>query len=182
MTVKVQRSMIRRVAAVGVLVTGAVALMAGTASAHVDIERVGASSATGVVDATLVVPNEQDDAGTVTVQLVFPVSPKLTTIEAEAVSGWTATVTKASDGGVESVSWTGGPITGEEAAELPLRIGNVPADADAVTFKAVQTYDDGDVVRWVEPTPADGDEPAHPAPVLLVRGEASGDDAAAGKG
>jgi uncharacterized protein YcnI len=172
--------MIRKLAVVGVIVTGVVALVAGPAFAHVEIERDGEVSSTGVVKATLHVPNEKKDAGTVSIQLVFPASPKLTTVEAEAVNGWTATVTKASDGSVESVTWTGGPLTGDSVAELPLSIGDVPANVDAVDFKAVQTYDNSDVVRWIEPTPASGEEPELPAPVLLVRGEASGhDDAAA---
>lgn len=173
--------MIRKLAIVGAIVTGAVALVAGPAFAHVEIEREGEVSSAGVVAATLSVPNEKPDAGTVTVELVFPASPKLTTVEPEAVDGWTATVKKADDGAVESVIWTGGPVTGDEEAELPLSIGDVPSDVDAVDFKAIQTYDDGDVVRWIEPTPEGGEEPEHPAPVLLVKGEASGhDDEAAG--
>jgi uncharacterized protein YcnI len=172
--------MIRKLAVVGAIVTGAVALVAGPACAHVEIEREGRVSSAGVVAATLVVPNEKDDAGTVTIELVFPASPKLTTVEAEAVDGWTATVTEASDGAVESVTWTGGPITGKEAAELPIRVGDVPAGVDAVDFEAVQTYDDGDVVRWVDETHAGGEEPERPAPVLLVRGEVSGHDDSGG--
>lgn len=170
--------MIRKLAIVGAIVTGAVALAAGPAFAHVAIEREGSVSSSGVVAATVVVPNEKDDAGTVTVELVFPASPKLTMVEAEAVEGWTATVKKASDDSVESVTWTGGPITGDEEVELPISVGDVPEDVDAVDFKAIQTYDDGDVVRWIDPTPASGEEPDHPAPVLLVSGAASGHDAA----
>jgi len=168
--------MIRKLAIVGAIVTGAVAMVAGPAFAHVEIEREGPVSSAGVVTAKLVVPNEKDDAGTVAIELVFPASPKLTKVEAEAVDGWTATVTKASDGAVESVTWTGGPVTGDESAELPISVGDVPDDVDAVDFKAIQTYDDGDVVRWIDATPASGEEPEHPAPVLLIKGEASGHD------
>lgn len=170
--------MIRKLAVVGAIVTGVVALVAGPAFAHVEIEREGEVSATGVVDAKLMVPNEKTDAGTVTIELVFPATPKLTTVEAEAVEGWTATVKKASDGSVEAVTWTGGPLTGKEEAELPISVGDVPEGVDAVDFKAVQTYDDGDVVRWIEPTPPGGEEPEHPAPVLLVKGESSEHDEA----
>jgi periplasmic copper chaperone A len=170
--------MIRKLAIVGAIVTGAVALVAGPAFAHVEIEREGDVSSTGVVAATLSVPNEKDDAGTVSIELVFPATPKLTTVEAEAVNGWTATVRKAADGSVEAVTWTGGPVTGDEEAELPLSIGDVPDDVDTVDFKAIQTYDDGDVVRWIEPTPEGSEEPEHPAPVLTVRGEAGGHDEA----
>ena len=67
-------------------------------------------------------------------------------------------------------------MTGEQEAELPVSIGDVPDDVDAIDFTALQTYDDGDVVRWIDPTPENGEEPEHPAPVLTVRGDASGHD------
>jgi hypothetical protein len=33
-------------------------------------------------------------------------------------------------------------------------------------FKAVQTYDSGEVVRWIEEAAEGAEEPEHPAPVL----------------
>jgi hypothetical protein len=109
---------------------------------------------------------------------VFPADPKLKTAEPEAVNGWTATVQKNAAGEVTAITWTGGPLTGEDEIALPLSIGDVPKDVDAVDFKALQTYNDasGTVVRWIEPTPAGGEEPEHPAPVLTVRGDAEGHD------
>jgi Domain of unkown function (DUF1775) len=35
-------------------------------------------------------------------------------------------------------------------------------------FKALQTYSDGDVVQWIEPTVKGGAEPEHPPPVLKL--------------
>ena len=29
-------------------------------------------------------------------------------------------------------------------------LGHVPDDADSLTFKALQTYSNGDVVRWID--------------------------------
>jgi hypothetical protein len=107
---------------------------------------------------------------------VFPAEPKLSDATPQAVNGWTATVQKNAAGDVTQVVWTGGPLTGEAEVALPIALGAVPADLDAVDFKAVQTYDDGTIVRWIEPTPANGEEPEHPAPVLQVRGEAAHDD------
>ena len=47
---------------------------------------------------------------------------------------------------------------------------NVPQ----VTFKVVQTYSDGEVVRWIERPGPDGREPDNPAPVVkLTAGAAS---------
>jgi uncharacterized protein YcnI len=171
--------MIRKLAIVGAIVTGVVALVAGPAFAHVEIERDGEVGADGVVAATLHVPNEETNAGTVKVVLVFPGTPQLTVAEPEAVNGWTATVEKSAAGDVTQVTWTGGPLTGDEKVALPLKIGDVPAGIDTVVFKAVQTYDDGTEVSWIEPTPTGGEEPEHPAPVLTVRGKQPVDDDAA---
>ena len=47
-------------------------------------------------------------------------------------------------------------------------------------FKALQTYSDGDIVRWID-EPADGVELEHPAPVLKLTkatGDGNGDSAA----
>jgi uncharacterized protein YcnI len=168
--------MIRKLAIVGAIVTGAVVLLAGPAFAHVEIERDGDVSADGAVAATLDVPNEQATAGTVKIELVFPESPRLTDATAGAVNGWTATVQKNAAGAVEQIVWTGGPLTGDDDVELPITVSAVPDDVDTIDFKAVQTYDNGDVVRWIDPTPASGVEPEHPAPVLLVRGDSDGHD------
>jgi uncharacterized protein YcnI len=168
--------MIRKLAVVGAIVVGVVALMAGPAFAHVEIERDGEVAADGVVSTTLTVPNEEPKAGTVKVELVFPATPELTSAEPGAVTGWTATVQKSPTGAVQQVTWTGGPLTGSDKVELPLKIGNIPADVDTVDFKALQTYDNSDVVRWIEVTPAGGEEPEHPAPVLTARGKQVADD------
>jgi uncharacterized protein len=160
---------------VGVVSISLVATV-GVAFAHVEIERDGDVKADGTVAATLSVPNEEADAGTVKVELVFPESPEITAAIAEPVTGWTATVQKSGTGAVTQITWTGGPLTGDQRVELPLTLGPVPADTTTIDFKAVQTYDNGDVVRWIEPTPVGGEEPEHPAPVLTVRGAAASED------
>jgi uncharacterized protein len=168
--------MIRKLAVVAVVVTGVVMLTAGAAFAHVEIEREGEVTAQGVVNASLSVPNESETNATTSVQLVFPESPKLKNATAENVNGFTATVQKNADGDVESITWSGGTVSGDEDAEFPVTIGDVPADTDTVEFKALQTYDDGTVVRWIDPTPEGGEEPEHPAPILYVKGEPTDHD------
>ena len=37
-----------------------------------------------------------------------------------------------------------------------------------MVFKALQTYSDGNVVRWIEEPVDGGEEPEHPAPVLAA--------------
>jgi hypothetical protein len=38
-----------------------------------------------------------------------------------------------------------------------------------LVFKAVQTYDNGDVVRWIDTSTPGGAEPDHPAPTVTLR-------------
>jgi uncharacterized protein YcnI len=171
--------MIRKLVVVGAIITGVVALMAGPAFAHVEIEREGDVSSDGNVAATLHVPNEMTNAGTVKIALVFPDTPALVTAQPDPIDGWEFNVEKNAGGDVTQVVWTGGPLTGDNEVALPLTIGSIPSDTDTIEFKALQTYDNGDEVRWIEPTPPGGEEPEHPAPVLFVKGEAPADDDAA---
>jgi hypothetical protein len=57
-------------------------------------------------------------------------------------------------------------------------VGPLPDDVDVLGFPAVQTYDSDEQVRWIEATPASGEEPEHPSPmvVLTAGGEAGADD------
>jgi uncharacterized protein YcnI len=167
--------MIRKLVTVGAIITGVVALMAGPAFAHVEIERDGDVSNEGLVVAILKVPNEETDAGTNKIALVFPATPGLTTAQPQLIDGWTFNVEKDAAGNVTQVVWTGGPLTGDAEIELPLTIGTIPDGTATVDFKALQTYDNGTEVRWIEPTPAGGEEPEHPAPVLTVTGDAPED-------
>jgi periplasmic copper chaperone A len=56
--------------------------------------------------------------------------------------------------------------------EFPVSAGPLPA-TDKLVFKALQTYSDGNVVRWIEEPGADGKEPEHPAPVLKLKPKAT---------
>lgn len=174
--------MIRKLVVVGAIITGVVALVAGPAFAHVEIEREGAVSSDGVVHATITVPNEETSAGTVKVALVFPDTPALNTAQPDPVAGWSFNVEKNAAGDVTQVVWTGGPLTGSDSVTLPLTVGAVPSGTDTITFKALQTYDNGDEVRWIEPTPPGGAEPEHPAPVLYVKGSPPAEDTATTSG
>jgi hypothetical protein len=59
--------------------------------------------------------------------------------------------------------------------EFEVTVGPLPS-ADTIVFKALQTYSDGSVVRWID-EPAGSSEPEHPAlAVKLVKGTAVGHD------
>jgi hypothetical protein len=68
---------------------------------------------------------------------------------------------------VASVTWTadGDGLPPHHFAEFQLSVGPIP-DVDQLVFPATQTYSDGEVVAWADPTVEGEDEPAHPAPVL----------------
>ena len=75
------------------------------------------------------------------------------------------TLTKA----VSTVTWTaaeGQGVAPGEFNEFELSVGPFPKGADPIVMPAAQTYSDGEVVQWDEPTPASGDEPEHPVPTL----------------
>jgi uncharacterized protein YcnI len=172
--------MIRR-ALVALAAGTSVLAVAGPAWAHVGIQPSQAPKGSDTVLA-FTVPGEIENADTVKVEIVFPTDHPIADASVEPLAGWTATVqrTKApepikTDNGdvtemVESVTWSGGAIKPGEFQEFKVSVG-LPSDADSLEFKAVQTYSNGQVVRWIEDTPPNGPEPQNPAPVLMLTGE-----------
>lgn len=88
---------------------------------------------------------------------------------------------------VTELVWQGGPLAAEEVVDFVATLGPLP-DTPTLVLAATQTYEDGEVVRWVQ-EPADT-ELAFPAPTLEVAGatvvsgttttEAPGDDESTG--
>ena len=169
--------MLRRLGIVG-LVICAVVVVGGPAWAHVSITPSAAPKGSFTV-LSFNVPNEEATANTTKVVIVFPTDHPIGDASVEAVPGWTVTVDKAkldkpiqTDEGevteaVSQVTWTGGTIEPEHFQQFTIEVG-LPDDADSLEFKALQTYDDGTTVRWIESTPPGGTEPEHPAPVLTL--------------
>jgi len=186
---------LRRTAALLTLTGLALVAGAGTAAAHVAVDPSSASAGDESVTLTFRVPNESDTAGTVSVTVTLPADHPFAYASAAQVPGWTVTPTKqtlpapVTEGdltikeAVTSVTWTaqaGNKIGPGEFAEFKIAAGPVP-DVAALEFPTTQTYDDGTVVEWNEPTPASGAEPEHPVPTLTVTpaDPASADGAAA---
>jgi len=172
---------LRRVGVAG-LVMGVVTVIAGPAWAHVEVTPDSAPKGSDAVLA-FTVPDESDTASTTTVQIFFPTDHPIAEALVEPIAGWTATVAtmkvakpiKTDSGsvteGVKTVTWTGGKIEPGNFQQFKVSVG-LPDDASSIEFKALQTYSDGTIVRWIEDTPAGGAEPEHPAPVLtLTAGE-----------
>lgn len=160
-----------RVVAGGVL---AAVVLAAPASAHVTVNPSTATQG-GYAKLTFRVPAEKPDATTTKVEVDFPTDHPFKSVNVQPHDGWTydkETVT-AADGtqAIGSITWTaaaGGGVKPGEFDEFNIQLGPLPSDATSLIFKALQTYSDGDVVRWIETTPAGGAEPEHPAPVLTL--------------
>jgi periplasmic copper chaperone A len=157
----------RQVIASGVAAAAALVLAAAPAAAHNEWEPETAAPGS-VVDLTLLVGDEEPDAGTTMVELRFPAP--ITVAALSAVPGWTATPVGGEVGGPASgVIWAGGPAAGDIA--LPIRLGPLPDEPGRLQFKTVQTYDNGAVVHWIDDWPEGDPEPPAPGPVLdLVPG------------
>lgn len=113
------------------------------------------------ISLTLTAADERDGAAIVEVELVFPEGVAVPFVEAPPVPGWTP---EATDRGVVWRAAT--PVDGN--VQLPVVIGPVPDTPGRLQFRALQTYDNGDVDRWIEDFPAGGAEPEMPGPVLDV--------------
>lgn len=151
----------------------ALALLApAAAQAHVTLQPDEApEGAYTVLDVR--VPNETDDADTTKVEVQLPEG--FGDVSYQAVPGWDVKVVhdklkkpiQTDDGpiteGVREVIFGGGKLPPGQFQDFPLSV-QIPGKAgEELTFKAVQTYDNGEVVRWIG-TP----ETEYPAPQVLV--------------
>jgi uncharacterized protein len=155
-------SRVRRTFIIAAVSLVTVLAFAGPAFGHVEVKPESADHGS-TTTFTFSVPNEEDNAKTVKVEIFFPESTSFATVTPLDVPGWTATST------AESVTWSGGAISGEDEVDFAVKLGPAPASGDSMTFKALQAYDNGDVVRWID-LQTGADEPPHPAPVVKLTG------------
>lgn len=168
-------------AAVAVFAAAAAALaLPSPASAHVTVSSASAVQG-GYSKVTFRVPNEKDSASTVKLEVVIPTEKPIASVGLKPVQGWTAvtetsrlaTPVKVHDNeiteAVSKITWTADPtaaVKPHEFQEFDVSLGPLP-QTDQLVFKALQTYSDGDVVRWID-VPAAGTEADHPAPTLKL--------------
>lgn len=184
MTVPAPRSRsLARLAAAVVLAVGVVVGGAGAASAHVSVDAGGARQGEDDALLTFRVPNERVGATTVALDIKFPTRTPIASVKAAPKPGWTVTTKRSAlttpittpDGEItqavtEVIYKATSPATGipEDTFDtFELLVGPLPTGAESIAFPTVQTYSNGDVSSWIEPTLA-GTEPAHPAPVLRL--------------
>ncbi|MFH8787441.1 YcnI family protein [Streptomyces roseoverticillatus] len=180
---------LRRLPVIGAVAAGAVLLLAGPASAHVGVQP-GTAEKGGYSTIAFKVPNEKDNASTVKLEVTLDPKHPLASVMPQPVPGWEVKVEKAKldkplqmhgktiDEAVSKITWTGGKIEPGQFQQFPLSVGKLPDDADELVFKALQTYSDDDVVRWIDPSKPGGAEAEHPAPTLKLVAKG----ASAGKG
>lgn len=128
------------------------------------------------------VPTESATASTVKLEVDFPTAHPFTSVSYQPLAGWKTEVVestlpspvKTDDGtitkAVTKVIWTAAAGQGIAPGAFQLftvSAGAVP-DTASVELPATQTYSDGSVVKWNQATPASGEEPEHPAPVLFI--------------
>jgi len=156
------RTTLRRAGLVAGLTSAAVLAAAGAAFAHVTVHP--ESYAKGATDGVLTfrVPNEEDTASTTKVQVFLPTDHPVLGVLVTPQAGWTAKVTHTTlktpvttdDGtitdAVSEITWTGGTIGSGQYEDFDVAFGQLPDDTDQLSFKTLQTYSDGTVVRWIE--------------------------------
>jgi uncharacterized protein YcnI len=188
---------LRRLPVLGALTAGGLVLLtAGPAFAHVSVQP-GQAEKGGYSTINFKVPNERDDSSTVKLEVTLPADHPLASVMPQPVPGWDVKVTKSKlakpmemhgekiSEAVTKVTWTGGKIEPGMFQQFPLSVGQLPDDADQLAFKALQTYDNKEVVRWIEEPKEGAAEPENPAPVLKLVAPAEGsaaDGAAAASG
>jgi len=171
-----------RLLTVAAVATAAVGLTALPALAPVTVNSPGATQGSfGVV--TFRMPNELDNANATELKVQLPADQPLASVAVKPEPGWSYTITRAKlstpikddDGNevtdyISVIDWkaTAGGIKPGEYQDFDLSVGPLPK-ADSMTFKAIQTYSNGQIVPWIDvPAPGSTAEPDHPAPTLKL--------------
>ncbi len=171
----------RLLTAIGVATATGAFLVGGalTASAHVTPDPPTAPKGAGDQVFTFRVPNELPTANTVKFTLQLPQDHPIASVDVLAMPGWTSTVqTKhlatpitTDDGSFSEVAsvitWTGGKIAPGQYGDFEILAQGLPTDTDQLVFKALQGYDNGETVAWIETQP----NAEHPAPTVELTAE-----------
>ena len=167
---------------VPVAVTAATLVMTiGVAGAHVSVQPSSLPKG-GFGILSFSVPNEKDDANTISVEVDLPTKYPIASVSVKPMTGWTisteqTTLTKPAktdDGtvtqAVSKITWTAtaGGLAPGQFDLFTISAGPLPTKPSKLEFKAIQTYSDGEVVRWIEPTVKGTPEPESPAPTLTL--------------
>ncbi|WP_022926955.1 YcnI family protein [Patulibacter americanus] len=167
----------RRTTTVAALATTLAVALPAAADAHVTVQPPEAAAGTYAV-VNVRVPNEKDDRGTTKVEVQVP--PGVSYAAYQPVPNWTAKITTRAPAKpfsvqgepvkeeIDTITFTGkgreGVIAPGQFLQFPVSI-RVPdgAEGSKVAFKALQTYEGGEVVRWIG-----AEDSEAPAPALTL--------------
>ncbi|GLY16075.1 hypothetical protein Kisp01_30900 [Kineosporia sp. NBRC 101677] len=178
------------------LLAAAAITFAGATAAQAHVRVTPDSTAEGGYSRlTFRVPNESETAGTTSVEVSLPTATPFSSVMTKPVPGWKAEVVEGElpepievDGATVTkapvtVTWTaakGTQINPGEYQEFSISVGPLPKMGTAIELPTKQTYSDGQVQDWNEPTVEGEEEPESPAPAFEVTAaEADGHHAAA---
>ncbi|XID93232.1 YcnI family protein [Paenibacillaceae bacterium WGS1546] len=142
---------------------------AGLAGAHVTVQPSSVPAGSYQVF-TVRVPSEKEAA---TTQVKVAIPDQATISRFEPKPDWSYEVERNADNKIVSVTWTatGDGIGATEFGEFRMQ-GRVADDASELTWRAYQTYSDGDVVEWTGAP--DADTPASVTAVTAATGNSGG--------
>lgn len=166
-------------------ITAATALVlvgaANSASAHVTVSSPDAKPG-GYAKLVFRVPSESDTASTTKLVVSLPKDHPFAHVGAQVKNGWKVVKTteklpqavKVGDvtltEAITTVTWTAAAagVPPNDFDEFALSVGKLPEGVDSLSFPAVQTYSDGEVVKWEQIAKDGADKPEHPAPALKL--------------
>jgi uncharacterized protein len=173
----------KRLAVTLALVGAIVGALAAPAAAHVTVDPPSAPQG-ATVKLSFLVPNEEPAARVTDVQIAFPIPPAkpILNVVPGQKPGWNVTVTTqkltqpiVSDDGsisevVSRIEWKAktpaDAIPPQQFGEFTVDADGLPDGETQVVFRAIQTYSNGSVVRWIDPVRAGGPTAEHPTPAL----------------
>ena len=150
------------------------------AAAHVTIAP-SELPAGSVDEITFRCPDERANSATTKLVVQMPQDHPIASVKLRPVPGWHSSVTmrklaapiETQHGqivaAVDTITWQGGTIAPGEYQDFAILAGPIPSGTRQLVFKAIQTYANGEIVRWIELRHANEPEPQFPAPILNVR-------------
>ena len=144
---------------------------AAPAAAHIQVRPAHAAPGDPVLW-TVLVPSEQE-TGTRQVELAVPKG--VLAFSYEDATGWTRRLRMRADGSVRSIVWRG--RTSADGLATFRFLASTPERPGTVAWKAIQTYRDGALVRWIGSARSE-----HPASITNVSASAARENAGGARG
>ena len=156
--------MTKRVATVAAVAGFAALGLAGPAFAHVEVSADKTTAGASDVTLTFTGEAENDKAGIKSERVVLPagIDPAGVTL-VKAPAGWTFTA--AADG----FTVGGNALKIGVDAVWKVKIAKLPDGETRLSFKTLETYGDGSIVRWIEIQEPGQPEPDNPAPLVTLK-------------